>query len=551
MERKRTGSSVPPYVDQVVTADELIDEPGALQVEARQAFAKSASIVAIAFVVSRILGFAREIILAHQFGTTSDYDAYVSAFRVPDLLFLVIMSGAFGSAFIPIFAGYLVKGDRDRAWRLASAVITWTAVITIIVAIVAFAFADPLMRYLVAPDLPPEAHELSVRLMRILLLSPLLLGMGIAAKGILEAQDLFTLPALAPVLYNLAIVLSALFLAPVMGITGVAIGVVIGAALHVGVQVPGLIRCGMVFTPTLSRKVDGLAEVAALLGPRIIGQAAFQINFVAVNHFAAGLGEGRVSGLNYAWQMMMLPNGVLALSISTVVFPTMARQFDSGRIDAVRRTFMSAIEPLLFLILPASIMLYEFRVPIFQILFQSGSFDAESTQLAAQPLAFLAAGLVFYALVEMLARTFFAMHDSRTPVATGILIIIINIVGSWLLVDRFGHNALAMMLSISTAIEALILLAILRHRLGGLDRNFGIWFSRVIAAATVTALLAEAVTRHLQKVTGSQSAPRLVEVLLLLLALALVGGTYLVSAWLLKIPEVTTVTRKVTARLPI
>jgi putative peptidoglycan lipid II flippase len=500
-------------------------------------FARSASIVALALVASRLLGLVREIVLANRFGTSSDFDAYVSAFRIPDLLFLVIMSGAFGSAFIPVFAGFLTHDDRHGAWRLASAVITYTALITVALGALAFVFADPLMGYVVAPHLPPDAHDLAVRTMRLLLLSPLLLGMGIAAKGILEAQYQFTLPALAPVVYNLAIVAAAIVLAPRYGITGVVAGVIAGAALHVTIQVPGLIRTGMVFRPTLAPLTPGLAEVGYLLLPRIVGQAAFQINFVAVNHFASGAGEGSVSGLNYAWQMMMLPNGVLALSISTVVFPTLTRQFERRDLSGFRSTFMDALKPLLFLLLPASIGLFVFRTSIFQAVFETGNFTSESTVLSANPLAFFALGLIFYGLVEILARTFYAMKDSRTPVAAGIIIIVFNIVLSAAVVDRFGHAGLAMSLSLSTGLEAVILLAILERRLGRLPRSFGIWIMKIIVATAVMACVAELLRPNLDRVTAGDTAPQIIQIFMLSMAVLISGIVYFAAAMALRLPE--------------
>ncbi|MCC6793303.1 MAG: murein biosynthesis integral membrane protein MurJ, partial [Thermomicrobiales bacterium] len=342
---------------------------------------RSASIVGLAFIASRVLGLLREVILGYRFGTSSESAAYVSAFRVPDLLFLVVMSGAFGAAFIPVFGGYLGKGDRERAWRLASAVISLAAVTTVALGLLVFAFAGPIMRHLVAPELPAEVQPLAVKTMRILLLSPIFLGLGIAAKGILEAQDQFTLPALSPVLYNAAIIIAALALAPRWGIEGVAVGVVFGALLHVLVQAPGLVASGMRFTPTLDRRIDGLSEVGRLLAPRVIGLAAFQLNFVAVTHLASGAGEGRVSALNYAWQMMMLPHGVVALSISTVIFPAMARLFQAGKMAEVRATFTGALMPMLFLTIPASVGLFELRTALPQTVFQLGAFDAQSTAL--------------------------------------------------------------------------------------------------------------------------------------------------------------------------
>jgi putative peptidoglycan lipid II flippase len=507
--------------------------PGAVR-----SFGRSATIVGIAFIVSRLLGLLREVILARQFGTSGEYDAYVSAFRVPDLLFLVVMSGAFGAAFIPVFGGFLAKGDREGASELASAVISFAALITVALGAIAFLLAGPIMEYIVAPGLSPELHNIATKTMRILLLSPILLGLGIAAKGILEAQDQFTLPAIAPVLYNLAIIVGALTLATSEGVYGVAFGVVVGAALHFLVQIPGLLKSGLSFTPSLSRQVAGLHEVGRLLLPRIVGLAAFQLNFIVINYLASQDGEGKVSALNYAWQLMMLPHGVLALSISTVVFPTMARLYLRGDMPAVRATFMRALQPLIFLILPASIGLYEFRVPIVQTIFQSGEFSGISTHLVADPLALLAIGLAWYGLVEVLTRVFYAMHDTLTPVITGVAIIIINIVMGKILVDNVGYVGLALSLSVSTGIEALALAVVLRRRLGRFPASFGSWLGRVAVAAAIMTLVAEALAPKLTEATIPGAAPRLLQLFLLSFALGTVALAYFLAGYYLHLRQV-------------
>ncbi|MEZ4665406.1 MAG: murein biosynthesis integral membrane protein MurJ [Thermomicrobiales bacterium] len=516
---------------------------------AGRSMARSAVIIGVAFLASRVLGLLREIILANRFGTSSDYDAYVSAFRIPDLLFLVIMSGAFGAAFIPVFGGFLAKGEKENADRLGSAVITWTALTTVVLGLITFALAGPLMRTVVAPDLPPAAMDLAIQTMRMLLLSPLLLGMGIAAKGILETHLQFTLPALAPVVYNLAIVLAAIFLAPEYGIEGVTFGVLIGALLHVGIQIPGVVRTGLVFRPTLSRNVAGLSEVGVLLLPRVVGQAAFQINFVAVNHFASQAGEGSVSGLNYAWQMLMLPNGVLALSIGTVVFPTMAAQWELGEIDEFRNTLQRGLRPLLFLLIPATIGLFEFRTSLFQTIFQSGNFDANSTILASEPLAFLSLGLIWYGLVEVLARTFYAMKDTVTPVAAGILIIVLNIILSKLLLDSMGHVGLALALSVSTGVEAFILFVILRRRIGGFGTEFGVWLAKIVLATAGMALVSALTATQLEEITGDPDINRAVQLAFLGIAVGACLAAYVLFAWLLSIPEARNPMEKIRGRV--
>ncbi len=512
---------------------------------------QSASIVAVAFVASRILGLAREVILARQFGTSGDYDAYVAAFRIPDLLFLIIMAGCFGSAFIPVFAGLLGRDRDDDAWMLASVVLNLAAITMVIATIVCFIFASQLVDTVVAPGLAPETRVLTIRLLRLLLLSPVFLGLGIAAKGILEGQDRFDLPALAPLIYNLAIILAALFLAPRYGIYGVAIGVVIGAIGHASIQLPGLIRSGMRYRPLLNLRTPGLSEVARLLVPRLIGQAAFQINVIVVYALASHTGEGGVSSLNYALQLMMLPHGVVALSISTVVFPTMARLFDQGNLPGFRTTFGRALRPLLFLTLPAAVGLFAFREAIVQSLFQFGAFSTQSTDLVVPPLAWFALGLLGYALAEVLTRAFYAMHDTKTPVFAAIGTIVLNIGLSALLVDRFGHTALAFSLSVTTAIEASILLLVLRYRLGTASFSDLRWFARVGVATIAMSAVAWFMAPLLAAATVPGIAPRWLQIGLFLFGLAVAGASYLVAAYLLQIPELRGATVRLTARIPI
>jgi len=512
---------------------------------------RSAALIGIAFILSRLLGVAREIILGYQFGTSGEYDAYVAAFRVPDLLFLVIMAGSFGSAFIPIFGGMLVRGDRRGAWRLASAVINLSVLTTIAFALVCMVLAEPLVRYVVAPGLSSENRQICVDTMRVLLLSPILLGLGIAAKGILEAHHRFGLAALAPLVYNAAIIGGALALGPSLGVYGVATGVLIGALGHFVIQIPGLIHAGIRYTPRFSLRTEGLSQVGRLLLPRVIGQAAFQLNFIAVQYFASDAGEGRVSALNYAWQLMMLPHGVIALSISTVIFPTMAQLFSQGKTDELQATFGRALRPLLFLSVPAAVGLFTFRTAIVQTLFQRGEFDAASTRMVGEALVFLGLGLVFYAVVEILTRAFYAMHDTRTPVIAAVVIIVLNVALAAILVGPLDLGGLALALTVTTGIEALILLYVLQRRIGALSPEFAAWFARLALAATPMALLAHGLAARLTSATEPGVAARPLQFALLGFTLALAGGAFAVAASWLRLEELDQTLDRLSARVPV
>jgi putative peptidoglycan lipid II flippase len=447
--------------------------------------ARNAMIVGVAFVLSRILGLVREVVIAARFGTSPDYDAYVAAFRVPDLLFLVVMSGAFGSAFIPIFGGMMARRNTVDAWKLASAILSYTLVVLGITSLVVIVFARQLIDWIIAPGLAPEQAELAASLTRLLLLSPLLLGLGAAFKGMLEAQEQFALSAYAPVFYNLAIVLGAVVLAPEFGVYGLAIGVVIGAVLHAASQATGLWRGGMRLTFTLNRNVPGLATVLRLMAPRVVGQAAFQVNFIVMTNFASRIGDNSVSALNYAFQLFMLPYGVLALSLSTVIFPLMARQYETGSIEDMKRTLSNALAPLVFLTLPAAVGLYFFRVSIVQMLFEVGSFDRQSTILVSEALGYFAIGLAGFAVVEAVTRAYYAMQDTKTPVMISVGAVGVNLVLSYLLSGWIGHGGLALAISIAATIEMVLLMAILKQRIGAVARSMWSSVGRTLGATAL------------------------------------------------------------------
>ncbi len=447
--------------------------------------ARNAVIVGVAFILSRLLGVVREIAIAARFGTSPDYDAYVAAFRIPDLLFLLVMSGAFGSAFIPVFAGFIARRDERGAWRLASAVLSFTVLVLAVFSVAVLIFAGPLISYVVAPGLDAERQSLATDLTRLLLLSPLLLGLGIAFKGILEAQERFALAAFAPVFYNAGIVFGAVALVGPFGIFGLAFGVIIGAALHAGMQFAGLLRGRMWLEWLPNRDIPGVRTVGRLMAPRVAGQAAFQVNFIVMTNFASRLSASSVGALNYAFQLFMLPYGVLALSLSTVIFPLLSRQFELGRIEELKATIGRALSPLIFLSLPAAIGLFAYRESIVQVLFESGSFDSESTRLVAGALAYFTLGLLGWAVIEALTRVFYAMQDTKTPVIISVSAVVINVLLSWWLSRRMGYQGLALALSIASTVEALALVAILQLRIGFVTRNLVGRVARSVLAAAI------------------------------------------------------------------
>lgn len=480
--------------------------PSAEQVTADKAqIARAAGLVMALFVVSRGLGLLREMVVSRQFGTGGNLDAYLAAFRVPDLLFQVVAGGALASAFIPTFATTLARYNARRAWRLSSAVINLVLILTTALSMLAVLLAPWLVRTVLAPGFDPPRQQLTSHLMRLMLVTPAVFGLSGVAMGILNARQHFLLPALAPILYNVGIIAGAIFLAPAMGVQGLAWGVVAGALAHLVVQLPGLVALGMRYTATLGLRDPGVREVGRLMLPRVLGLAAVQLNFLVNTILASGLPAGSLAALNYAWLLMLLPQGVFAQAVATAAFPTFSAQVAQGQLTGMRSTLAATLRAVLYLAVPAAVGLIVLRVVVVQLIFQRGAFTEASTQLVALALAFYALGLPAHSVVEIAVRAFYAMHDTKTPVAVGLAAMGLNVVLSLAFISAFGkagsppHAGLALSNSLATTVEMAVLMAILRRRLQGLEgRRMGSSLARIGVSAAAMAGLTGAIAWTLE-----------------------------------------------------
>lgn len=454
---------------------------------------RAAGIVMAATVIARLLGLVRQMIIGRLFGTTLAMDAFVAANRVPETLYLVVAGGALASAFIPVFTGLLTRGDRPGAWRLASQVANLIVLVVALLSLLAAILARPIVSQLLVPKMPAEGQLLTVELLRIMLVSTVVFSISGLLMGVLNAQQHFLLPAVAPVFYNLGIIGGAVLLAPTMGIHGVAVGVVAGAILHLLVQLPGLRGQGAAYSLGLGLDSPAVRQVARLMAPRVLGLAVTQVNFWVNINLASAFGEGAVSALEYAMRLMMLPLGVVAQAVGIAAFPTFAELVAEGELDKVRRTLASTLRGVLFLALPATVGLLVLRVPIIQLLFERGEFTAESTKSVAWALAFFAVGLMGHAGLEIVVRAYYALHDTKTPVTVGSGAMVLNILLSIVLsrafdaADWMPHGGLALANSIATLIEVGTLLWLLRGRLRGVEAQwlFGGLYRSSLAAAVM------------------------------------------------------------------
>ncbi len=454
--------------------------------------AVAASIVAMGFLGSRLLGLLRTVAIAHQFGTSPNLDAYFVAFRIPDLVFQLLAGATLGSAFIPTFARVVAgRGDRE-AWRLASSVLNLVLIATLVVALLGLLLA-PLLVPITAPGLGDETGQhaqltaLAVDLTRIMLLSPVLFAISGMFMGILNARHHFLAPALAPMFYNAAIIVAALFSHDVKVL---AFAVVAGAFLHLIVQVPALRLVGMRWQPIGEWRDKAVREVGRLMGPRVIGLAAFQFNFLIATFFASIVSSGAISAINYAWLIVMTPLGLFGMAISTAVFPRMAEQVAREEGD-LRDTLSKSLRLILYLTIPASVGIMILAKPLVAFLLRSGAFGESSTDLVVSALVFYAIALFAHSGIEILSRGYYAMSDTRTPVTFAVMSMVINLVLSLVLVWHFGIGGLALSLSIATIIEFTLLVRTLDRRLGGLDTQRTL--TSVATTVLATVLMAEAI----------------------------------------------------------
>jgi putative peptidoglycan lipid II flippase len=393
------------------------------------------------------------------------------------LIFMVVAGGALGSAFIPAFTAHLAKGDYAEAWQLASAVVNLALIVLTAAAVLMIILAPTLVRMAIAPGFDRPQQILTVRLMRLMLISPIIFGVSGIVMGALNAHQHFLLPALAPSIYNLSIIGGGVVLGPRIGVMGLAVGVVVGAGLHLLIQTPALLRYGARYVPTLGLGNSSVHEVARLMAPRMVGTAIAQLNFVVNNSLASGLGEGAVSAINFAWLLLMLPLGVLAQAVGTAAFPTLAAQVARGEHEEMRNTLSGTLRAVIALCLPATVGLVVLGRPLVTLLFERGAFEVTSTDAVTWALTFYALGLVGHAGLEIIARAFYALHDTATPVFIGGLAMGINVTLSLTLPSLFGslgwphHAGLALANSIATLIELVVLIVLIRRRMGGLEGN--------------------------------------------------------------------------------
>lgn len=498
--------------------------------------ARSTLTVMAGLALSIVIGLIRQRVVAVQFGTGTAYDAYSAANGIPELLFTMLSGGALAFAFIPIYSEHLQQSATEKANGLLSQVINTILLLTTLASILLALVAPTLVRaaWGIAPNFDPDVQLLTINLMRVLFLSTVVFSVSSILSGALQAHQHFLLPALAPSMYSLGIIGGSLLLAPRLGIFGLAWGAVAGSILHLLVQVPGMLRFRMRWLPSLGWKQPDLQRVAVLMAPRVLDllMARASIDWINAN-LGSGLGEGRVSALRYAYQLMNTPWTLIGTAIGIAVFPTMAALAAQRNADAQRDALHGSLRAILSLAVPAGAALIVLGRPVIRLLFEGGEFTAESTELVYYALQFYVVALISQSMLEVVVRAFAARQDTLTPLIVSFFTTGLNIaLAIWLSRPRslggFEHGGLALANGLAVLVEASIDLIILQRRGAADIRRIVIDFLRAAAAAAAMALVVWLALEWLQP--GSLPA--------LLIGAVLGGGTYFLLALLLGLNEI-------------
>ena len=455
--------------------------------------ARSAGLTGAATLASRVLGLARDQVLAALFGAGNEMDAFLVAFRIPNLVRDLFAEGAMSAAFVPAFTRHLTLRGRDDAWRLGRNVLTSLLLVTGVLVLVGIVFARPLVT-MYAGDYAgvPGKLDLTIQLTRLMMPFLVMVAVAAAVMGMLNSLHHYFLPALSPAMFNVATIASAFLLVPLTARLGqpriVAIGwaALLGGLVQIAIQWPALRREGFRYRPTFDPKDPGLRQVLMLMGPGTIGLAATQVNIFVNTLLATSQGTGAVSWLTYAFRLMYLPIGLFGVSIATAVLPAVSRDEALGDTDGVRRTVSRGLGMMLMLNVPATFGLIALATPIVRLLFERGRFLPSDTAATAGALQFYAVGLLGYSAARIASPTFYALRQSRVPVAVSMGTIAVNVALSVALVRVIGFRGLALSTSLAALANGAVLIVLLRRRLNGIDgRRLAVAFAKIVAAASI------------------------------------------------------------------
>jgi len=434
--------------------------------------ASAAFLITLAGLSSRVLGLLRDALLTSKFSAGDTTDIYFAAFRVPDLIYNLLILGALSAAFIPVFTGLISNKKEEDAWRLANGVMNIAIFFIVVISLILAIFAPYVMK-IITPGFSPEKLEKVIIFTRIMFLSPLFLGISGILGGILTSYKRFLIYSFAPVFYNLGIIIGIVFFTDFWGPVGLAWGVVFGALLHMMVQYPAARNLGFRYHWSVFKNFanNDVRDVIRLMIPRTLGIAISQINLTIITIFASLLAAGSLSVFNFAQNIQSVPLGLIGISFSIAVFPTLSAFWSRNEKEEFVRSFSDIFRQILFFVVPMSVFMILLRAQIVRIILGHGKFDWEDTTLTFECLGIFALSLFAQCVIPLLARSFYAMRDTKTPFYIAIITEIVNISAVILLIGKFQVLGLAIAFSLSSLVQMMLLLFVLRSKFDNFDEK--------------------------------------------------------------------------------
>jgi len=520
--------------------------------EAKQSgnIAKSAGTVSIAVMCSRVLGLVREQIFAAMFGAGMAYDAFVVAFRIPNLLRDLFAEGALSAAFITVFTDYDTNRSKEETWQLASNVIVFFGILLSILTLLGSYYAEPLVNLLAADFSQVNGKiELTIWLTRIMLPFLVFISLSAVVMGILNAKGKFFIPAMASAFFNLGSIVGGVSLALILpnfgypAIVGMACGTLLGGILQLIIQFPTLARCGFKFIPRLRIQDPGLKKIIFLMIPAVIGLSPTQINIFINTNFASSCVEGSVSWLNYAFRLVQLPIGVFGVALSIAAMPVLARHAAKNDVKGMKETMASSLTMVFSLTIPATIGLILLSQPIIHVIFERGAFTSLDTIATANTLTLYAIGLFAYSSNKILVPVFYALENTKYPLIASFIAVASNYFIIKQTIDSYQHLAIAFATSCSMIINFLFLSIVLYWKIGGYPLAYLIRaLGKIIAAGIVMAGFIMLSKKYLMVAFNNNLLLSTMLLLVIITTAAIIYGSVL---HLLKLQELTSVTLKI------
>ncbi len=497
----------------------------------------AALILGLASFTSRLIGVVRNRIFAHEFGAGASLDIYYAAFKVPDFMYQLIILGALSAGFIPLFMrAYIQK--KDHAWYLMNTAISVLGVLLLALCTVLF-FTMPYLIPYIVPGFTEAAIQETVFLSRIMLLSPIILGISGIIGSALQALKHFFVYSLSPILYNLGIIIGAVFLVPYFGLKGLAFGVLIGAVLHVAILIPAILQQGFTFHFQFKPKSKQFIDLVKLMIPRSLAIAAYQINFIIMTVFASTLAAGSITVFTFANDLQYFAVGIIGVSFAIAAFPTLSEHVAKHDGEAFIAHLVATLRKVTVYIIPIMITLLMLRAQIVRVVLGSGEFDWAATISTADTLAMFSLSLFAQAMIPVLARAFYALHDTYTPLFIAIIGTLTNIIAAFLLKDILGISGLALAFSIGATAQFVLLWVALRHQTSTLNESVLLLLLYKISFAVILMTTTIQITKNVLGAEGMLDLTRFWGIFLQGLIAGIAGlFVYIGTMYLLRVPEI-------------